>query len=278
MTDFLTTAFPVILILVARGRDGPEQRLPLYLSPEFKNYNVSMWRVHGSECSPRSAHFIKWKQIFVESTDTLRYDELLPGRYCFMLNPVTRNCYPPGFCSRRTSKVVEIRGSKAMGKECCYEGKLNATFIVEHEARAVHVDLRMRAPSNPCLTRFVVSIWPTVPQASSCAWKPPSGPGHCQNEVLPNKSVHLYNIQEGPNCIRISTSCESSSYNCPDVLLSSFTVEVDTSSIWFQSSWWVPVAAFLSLWLLCVVVLTLACSAARSSRSHKNKFAKAPFP
>ncbi|EEC04114.1 hypothetical protein IscW_ISCW003352 [Ixodes scapularis] len=66
MTDFLTTAFPVVLILVARGRDGPEQRLPLYLSPEFKNYNVSMWRVHGSECSPRSAHFIKWKQIFVE--------------------------------------------------------------------------------------------------------------------------------------------------------------------------------------------------------------------
>lgn len=66
MADFLTTAFPVILVLVASSKEGQEVRVNLPVFPEFKLYNLSLWRVRGKECVPHSVHFVKSKDVYVE--------------------------------------------------------------------------------------------------------------------------------------------------------------------------------------------------------------------
>ncbi|XP_077486359.1 uncharacterized protein LOC144097536 isoform X2 [Amblyomma americanum] len=91
--DFLTTAFPVILALVASDKNGREQTLALGLLPEFKLYNVSLWEPRGADCG-HASRLVSWQQIYAESSLVLRYDGLPGGRYC-VTNTQNRCCRKP---------------------------------------------------------------------------------------------------------------------------------------------------------------------------------------
>lgn len=56
--------------------------------------------------------------------------------------------------------------------------------------KAIHVQLRMSAPSNPCLTRFGVSVWPDT-EAGGHGTPHRSTLGLRYNEVLPVRNALL---------------------------------------------------------------------------------------
>ncbi|XP_049527797.1 uncharacterized protein LOC125947340 isoform X2 [Dermacentor silvarum] len=94
--DFLTTAFPVVLVLVASDKFGGEQTLTLEVFPEFKRYNVSLWKSHGGECGDTaSLNMVSWKHEYLEA------------------DPITVRCFPSEFCSRLTTSTFHIKGIRS---------------------------------------------------------------------------------------------------------------------------------------------------------------------
>ncbi|XP_049527796.1 uncharacterized protein LOC125947340 isoform X1 [Dermacentor silvarum] len=112
--DFLTTAFPVVLVLVASDKFGGEQTLTLEVFPEFKRYNVSLWKSHGGECGDTaSLNMVSWKHEYLESSTVVRFDELPEGQYCITADPITVRCFPSEFCSRLTTSTFHIKGIRS---------------------------------------------------------------------------------------------------------------------------------------------------------------------
>ncbi|XP_064489516.1 uncharacterized protein LOC135401189 [Ornithodoros turicata] len=229
MSDFLTTTFPAILILVLGSDNGQEQRIHLHMHPEFERYNMSLWQVTGTACQPYSAHMLKWRTVFVESSDILRMDHLRPGRYCVMADPITDTCWPPEFCSRIISNVIELTGfpeGLAGPKPCCYPGKVEANFQVEddmHTRRSVRVSLQLKTLRNPCFTRFGVTIWKAPEDKADCS-RMIGFVSQTYDEVLPNTTLQIYGLHSGKYCLKMSVICRGCSYTCPDALVSPFEI------------------------------------------------------
>ncbi|XP_077538909.1 uncharacterized protein LOC144151666 [Haemaphysalis longicornis] len=118
MGDFLTTAFPVIMVLIASDKHGKEQMLTLDLFPEFKDYNVSIWRHDGRKCGA-SANFglVDSKRLFAESSSVLRFDGLPEGQYCFTAQPITADCSPRDFCHVLTGQAFSFNGEYLINEE-----------------------------------------------------------------------------------------------------------------------------------------------------------------
>ncbi|KAH7937448.1 hypothetical protein HPB49_012494 [Dermacentor silvarum] len=72
---------------------GGEQTLTLEVFPEFKRYNVSLWKSHGGECGDTaSLNMVSWKHEYLEA------------------DPITVRCFPSEFCSRLTTSTFHIKG------------------------------------------------------------------------------------------------------------------------------------------------------------------------
>ncbi|XP_075550474.1 uncharacterized protein LOC142584199 isoform X1 [Dermacentor variabilis] len=114
--DFLTTAFPVVLVLIASDKFGGEQTLTLEVFPEFKHYNVSLWKSRGGACGDNaSSSIVSWKREYLESSAVVRYDGLPEGQYCITVDPITARCFPSNFCYRLTTSTFPIKGVRRPG-------------------------------------------------------------------------------------------------------------------------------------------------------------------
>uniref|UniRef100_A0A131Z1H4 Uncharacterized protein n=1 Tax=Rhipicephalus appendiculatus TaxID=34631 RepID=A0A131Z1H4_RHIAP len=109
--DFLTTAFPVVLVLVVTDKYEREQTLTLEVFPEFKLYNVSLWSSRAGECgNSASSDLVSWKREFLESSAVVRYDGLPGGQYCITADPITERCSPSDFCHRLATSTFRVEG------------------------------------------------------------------------------------------------------------------------------------------------------------------------
>ncbi|KAH6927660.1 hypothetical protein HPB50_006365 [Hyalomma asiaticum] len=114
--DFLTTAFPVVLVLVASDKFGREQTLTLEVFPEFKLYNVSLWSFRHGECGdPAYSDLVSWKREYLESSVVVRYDGLPGGQYCVTADPIAERCFPSDFCHRLVTSTFYVKAAAGQG-------------------------------------------------------------------------------------------------------------------------------------------------------------------
>nr|XP_037280876.1 uncharacterized protein LOC119174159 isoform X1 [Rhipicephalus microplus] len=108
--DFLTTAFPVVLVLFVTDKYEKEQTFTLEVFPEFKHYNISLWSSRGGECGySASSDLVDWRREYLESSAVVRYDGLPEGKYCITAHPITDRCFPSDFCHRLATPTFHVK-------------------------------------------------------------------------------------------------------------------------------------------------------------------------